>query len=108
MHSAQAFSPPGQSGQNNAFPPLPNQSGQNWFSFARSPELRGFAWSDFKSQAGDSSALCVRPFRNWEIKFCQNDDLGSHFLKPELFQMKIFGCVHLFSIENEHAINLYF
>ena len=25
------------------------------------------------------------------IRIGQNDDLGSHFLMPELFQMKIFG-----------------
>ena len=29
--------------------------------------------------------------------FCQNDDLGSHFLKPELVQMKMFGCFLLCS-----------
>ena len=28
----------------------------------------------------------------WKLRICQNDDLDCHFLKPELFQMKICGC----------------
>ena len=35
--------------------------------------------------------------------FAKNDYLGSHFLKPELFQMKIFGCYLLCSF----TFNLY-
>ena len=35
--------------------------------------------------------------------FAKNDYLSSHFLKPELFQMKIFGCYLLFSF----TFNLY-
>ena len=38
------------------------------------------------------SPLSASPSEIWNKGFCQNHDLGPHFLKPELFQMQIFGC----------------
>ena len=34
----------------------------------------------------------LSPSGIWKIRICQNDDLCSHFLKQDLFQMKRFGC----------------
>ena len=42
----------------------------------------------------------ISPVGIWQL---WNYDFGSHFLKPELFQMKIFGCSLLFSF----SFNLY-
>ena len=42
----------------------------------------------------------LRPVVIWKLR---NYDFGSHFLKPELFQMKIFGCFLLSSF----TFNLY-
>ena len=39
----------------------------------------------------------LSPLGILKLRICQNDDLGSHFIKPELFQMKIFGCYLLCS-----------
>ena len=39
----------------------------------------------------------LSPLGTWKLRICQNDDFGSHFIKPELFQMKIFGCYLLCS-----------
>ena len=39
----------------------------------------------------------LSPSGIWKIRICQNDDLSCHFLKPALFQMKIFGFFLLFS-----------
>ena len=39
----------------------------------------------------------LSPLGIWKLRTCQNYDLGSHFIKPELFQMKIFGCYLLYS-----------
>ena len=39
----------------------------------------------------------LSPLGIWKLRICQNDDLSSHFIKLELFQMKIFGCYLLCS-----------
>ena len=45
----------------------------------------------------------LSPSGIWKLRICQSDDRGSHFLKPELFQMEIFGCYLLCSF----TFNLY-
>ena len=45
-----------------------------------------------------NSSCTLRKLKDWP-----NDDLGSHFLEPELFQTKIFGCLLLSSF----TFNLY-
>ena len=39
----------------------------------------------------------LSPLEIWKLRICQNYYLGSHFIKPELFQMQIFGCYFLCS-----------
>ena len=39
----------------------------------------------------------LSPSGIWKLRICKNYDLGCHFLKPALFQMKIFGFFLLFS-----------
>ena len=59
-----------------------------------------------RSRAGCSMAQCTMRLalkKHVSIRIGQNDDLGSHFLMSELFQMKIFGSFLLCSF----TFNLY-
>ena len=53
------------------------------FSYASSSTLYPF----------ECQCIMAQALKKFGIKdFCQNDDLGSHFLEAELFQIEIFGC----------------
>ena len=50
-----------------------------------------------EGEAKNTIHYALSPLGIWKLRICQNDDLSCHFIKLELFQMKIFRCYLLCS-----------